>query len=135
MSKLKDVAIVISGKKIPNQSYENLVSFFDIFGEGEKLASLLAAKQYDLVGKLPSGFSFNSENSVQRIINTFNQNPVSTALIVFPPIVNNACPFFINAKILNIEQKISDLGDMLALIETRGLEAKQATEELFTYDY
>ena len=135
MSKLKDVAIVVSGKKIPDQDYKNLVTFFDLWGEGEKLSSLLKSKQYDLVGTVPHGFSFKFKNSVQRIVATFNQSPSSTAFIVFPPFTNNSCPFFINAKILSLEEKIDSLESMLSLVERQKLEAKQATEELFTYEH
>tara|TARA_R110002051_G_scaffold32786_2_gene73898 strand:- start:12719 stop:13126 length:408 start_codon:yes stop_codon:yes gene_type:complete len=135
MSKLKDVAIVISGKKIPSQSYENLISFFDLMGEGEKFSSLLVARQYDLVGTIPSGFSFKFKDSMLRIVNTFNQSPESIALIMFPPPVNNECPYFINTKILSIEERIDSLSGMLLLIAKKELEAKQSTEELFAYDY
>jgi hypothetical protein len=134
MPKLKDVAIVTLGKSIPNQDYENLVTFFDLIGDGTKLSSLLTEGKYDLVGMIPSRFSLRFKNSIATIVNTFNKNPESIAFMVFPPIVNGSCPYFINSRILPIENQVSSIEEMLQLVESQGLLAKQATEEIFSYD-
>ena len=135
MSELKDVAIVISGKRIPQQDYNDLVSFFDLWGGGEKISSLLGESKYDIVGNLPPGFRFKSKSAVKKIVNAFNENPQYIALIVFPPVVNGECPYFINNKIIEIKQRINSLQDMLSTIEGLGLQARQATEELFIYEH
>ena len=135
MSKLKDVAIVISGKRIPQQDYDDLVSFFDLWGGGEKISSLLSEGSYDIVGNIPSGLRFNTSDAIKKIVNTFNENSKTTALIIFPPVVSGKCPYFINSKIIEIKQRINSLQDMLSIIEGLGLQAKQATEELFIYEH
>ena len=134
MSKLKDVAIVTLGKDIPNQNYENLVTFFDLTGDGTKISSLLTERKYDLVGMIPSRFSLKFKNTITTIVNTFNKNPESIAFMTFPPIVIGSCPYFINSRILSIENQVSSIEEMLQLVESQGLLAKQATEEIFSYD-
>ena len=134
MSKLKDVAIVTLGKDIPNQNYENLVTFFDLTGDGTKISSLLMERKYDLVGMIPSRFSLKFKNTIRTIVNTFNKNPEAVAFMAFPPIVNGSCPYFINSRILLIENQVSSIEEMLRLVESQGLLAKQATEEIFSYD-
>lgn len=134
MSELKNVGIVINSLKIPQQDYEHLITFFNLYNDSNKVTEVLNDDRFDLFGVLPKGFDFKDEKTIERIVNTFNESPEAIALVMFPSSLKQECPYFINKRILNIIKPIQNLSDMLSLIKEHGLEARQASEEVFIYD-
>ena len=135
MSKLKNVGIVIHSLKIPQQTYEHLITFFNLYDDPAKVQEVLTDNRFDLFGFLPKGFFFKDEKTVERVVNTFNVRPRTTALLIYPPLFNKECPYFINKKILEIDEPIKSLSEMLSLVERHGLAAGKSTEELFIYEH
>jgi len=135
MSKLKNVGIIINSLEIPQQDYEHLITFFDIYNDPQKIKGMLNDNRFELFGLIPKGFFFKNENTIERIVNTFNEKPQSIAFIIFPPLFKQTCPYFINKRILKIKEPINSLPDMLSLIKEQNLEAKKSTEEMFTYEH
>ena len=135
MPKLKNVGIIFGSLEIPRQSHKHLITFFNLQNDPNKLQQLLRDARFDLCGLIPSGFSFKSEDTIAKILTTFNESPDKRAFIVFPPALNNQCPYFINKTILTIGSPISDLNDMVAFVHSQNLEALIAKEEVFTYDH
>ena len=133
MSKLKNVGVLVGSLKIPQQTHDNLITFFDIYNDPNKIKSALKDSRFDLFGFLPKGFDFKYETTIERVVATFNTNPQKIAFLVCLPIFNGECPYFINKKILKLDCPIQSLSEMLLLVEKSGLEARQATEELFIY--
>lgn len=135
MSKLKTVGVLISSLEIPQQSYEHLITFFNMHDDPSKTWDIFNNDKFELFGFLPKGFSFKNKKTVERIVNAFNEKPEAIAIMVFPPLFKQACPYFINKRILNIREAIHSLSDMLLLVKKQGLEARQATEETFIYEH
>ena len=135
MPELKTVGIISSSLKVPRQNYEHLITFFDIYKDPQKIWDALNDSRFELFGFLPEGFSFGSERAVERIVNTFNERPEAIAFMVFPSTLKPKCPYFINKRILKINEPIQNLMQMLFLIKRSGLEARRATEEIFIYEH
>ena len=135
MSELKNVGILINSLKMPDQTYEHLISFFDIYNDPNKIQEVINDKRFDLCGFLPKGFWFKNKRTIEKIVNTFNSGPKNIAFLICPPLVDKKCPYFINKKIIKIDRPIQNLSDMLFFVEQRGLEAKEAMEELFIYEH
>lgn len=135
MPKLKTVGVLISSLEIPQQSYEHLITFFNTHDDPNKTWDTFNNDKFELFGFLPRGFSFKSQKSVERIVNAFNQKPEAIAIMVFPPLFKQACPYFINKRILSIREAIHNLSDILLLVKKQGLEAREATEEIFIYEH
>jgi 5,10-methylene-tetrahydrofolate dehydrogenase/methenyl tetrahydrofolate cyclohydrolase len=135
MSKLKTVGVLISSLQIPQQSYEHLITFFNMHDDPSKTWDTFNNDKFELFGFLPKGFSFKNEKTVERIVSTFNEKPEAIAIMVFPPLFKQACPYFINKRILSIRETIHNLSDILLLVKKQDLEARQATEEIFIYEH
>jgi len=135
MPKLKTVGVLISSLEIPQQSYEHLITFFNTHDDPSKMWDTFNNDKFELFGFLPKGFSFKNQQAVERIVNTFNEKPEAIAIMVFPPLFKQVCPYFINKRILSIGEAIHSLSDMLLLVKKQGLEAREATEEIFIYEH
>jgi len=135
MSELKTVGIISSSLKMPQQNYEHLITFFDIYKDPQKIWDALNDNRFELFGFLPAGFCFGSERAVERIVNTFNEKPEAIAFMAFPSTLKKECPYFINKRILKINEPIQNLAQILLLIKKSGLEARRATEEIFIYEH
>lgn len=135
MSEFKNVGLITHSLKIPNQTYEHLITFFNIHGDPNKINEVFFDSRFDLLGFVPEGFLFKSEEAVERIVNAFNSGSQKIAFLLCPPMFHGKCPYFINKKLLKVEQPVKDLSDMLFLIKESGLEAMKATEELFIYEH
>lgn len=135
MSQLKNVGVVTCNLRLPQQSYEHLVTYFNINNDPSLIAKTLSNAKFDLFGFLPSGFYFKDNKIIERILNLFNQNPQRIAFLLCPPFFNNGCAYFINTTILKIKEPTNTLSDIISLVQSRGLEAKQTTEDLFIYEH
>jgi len=133
MSELKNVGVVISSLKLPEQNYEHLITFFDIYDDPHKRHSVLTDNRFDLFGFLPKGFFFKNKTTIERVVNIFNKSPQTIAFLVCPPVFNGECPYFINKKILTVDSPVRTLPEMLLFVEEHGLESRKATEKLFVY--
>ena len=133
MSKLKNVGVLIGSLRIPQQTYKNLITFFNVHNDPHKIQEVLTDSRFDLFGFLPKGFDFKDETTIERVIETFNKAPERIAFLVCPPVFNGECPYFINKKILKPEESVHSLEEMLLLVKEGGMESRQATEELFIY--
>ena len=117
MPKLKNVSVISTIMKLPMQSYDHVVTFYNLDKDIQLVVDVFNNDEFDVFGYFPEGFFYSHQDNIKDILERMNEgldvafsNNEST---------KNERPFFINKR--TTKSKVNTFDDIVGIANNEAL--------------
>ena len=117
MSELKNVSVISMIMKLPMQSYDHVVTFYNLDKDIQLVVDVFNNDEFDVFGYFPEGFFYSHQDNIKDILERMNEgldvafsNNEST---------KNERPFFINKR--TTKSKVITFDDIVDIANNEAL--------------
>ena len=117
MSELKNVSVISMIMKLPMQSYDHVVTFYNLDKDIQLVVDVFNNDEFDVFGYFPEGFFYSHQDNIKDILERMNEgldvafsNNEST---------KNERPFFINKR--TTKSKVNTFDDIVDIANNEAL--------------
>jgi hypothetical protein len=117
MPKLKNVSVISTIMKLPMQSYDNVITFYNLDKDIQLVVDVFNNDEFDVFGYFPEGFFYSHQDNIKDILERMNEgldvafsNNEST---------KDERPFFINKR--TTKSKVNTFDDIVDIANNEAL--------------
>ena len=117
MSELKNVSVISMIMKLPMQSYDHVVTFYNLDKDIQLVVDVFNNDEFDVFGYFPEGFFYSHQDNIKDILERMNEgldvafsNNEST---------KDERPFFINKR--TTKSKVNTFDDIVDIANNEAL--------------
>ena len=117
MPKLKNVSIISSIMKLPMQSYDNVITFYNLNKDIKLVVDVFNNDEFDVFGYFPEGFFYSHPDNIKDILERMNKG-LDVAFSNNKSIKDER-PFFINKR--TTKSKVNTFDDIVGIANNEAL--------------
>ena len=73
MPKLKNVSVISTIMKLPMQSYDNVITFYNLNKDIKLVVDVFNNDEFDVFGYFPEGFFYSHQDNIKDILERMNE--------------------------------------------------------------
>ena len=117
MPKLKNVSVISTIMKLPMQSYDNVITFYNLNKDIKLVVDVFNKDEFDVFGYFPEGFFYSHPDNIKDILERMNKG-LDVAFSNNKSIKDER-PFFINKR--TTKSKVNTFDDIVGIANNEAL--------------
>jgi|TARA_R100001163_G_C5066826_1_gene205483 hypothetical protein len=117
MPKLKNVSVISTIMKLPMQSYDNVITFYNLNKDIKLVVDVFNNDEFDVFGYFPEGFFYSHPDNIKDILERMNKG-LDVAFSNNKSIKDER-PFFINKR--TTKSKVNTFDDIVGIANNEAL--------------